>query len=119
MHTILDTIKRDDEGYLLNLADWDQNVAAAIALSENITLTEEHWQIIDALRDFYAEYNTSPSMRALLNLLNRKLNHKLNYKFNHKLNKKIDSIYLHTLFPGGPAKQANKIAGLPKPVRCI
>lgn len=107
MQELLTTIAHDQEGYLLNLADWNKKVAEAIALDENIVLTEEHWLVIYALRDFYAEYNTSPTMRALINLLKT------------KLDKNIDSIYLHTLFPAGPAKQANKIAGLPKPIRCI
>lgn len=107
MQDILFNIQLDSEGYLLNLADWDRNIATAIAAKENIILTDEHWQIINILRDFYAEHNNAPSMRALVNLLNLKLNNK------------IDSIYLHQLFPNGPAKQANKIAGLPKPIRCI
>ena len=104
---ILTTIERDQEGYLLNLADWNKAIAIAIALSENIVLTEEHWLVIHALRGFYADYNNSPSIRALINLLNTNLDNK------------FDSINLHKLFPQGPAKQANKIAGLPKPIRCI
>jgi tRNA 2-thiouridine synthesizing protein E len=106
-NNILNKIARDPEGYLLNLADWNTTVASTIAHAENIAMTEEHWVIINILRDFYAEYKNSPSMRALINLLNT------------KSERKIDSIYLHTLFPAGPAKQANKIAGLPKPIRCI
>lgn len=107
MSDILATISRDAEGYLLKLTDWNQQIANAIASKENITLTKEHWLIINILRDFYQEYHTSPTIRVLLKLLNT------------KIDKKIDSIYLHQLFPNGPAKQANKIAGLPKPIRCI
>ena len=32
---------------------------------------------------------------------------------------KAKSIYLFQLFPEGPAKQATKIAGLPKPAKCL
>jgi len=32
---------------------------------------------------------------------------------------KMNSIYLFKLFPKGPAKQASKIAGIPKPVKCL
>lgn len=108
MENILTQIKRDREGYLLNLTDWTPTIAQAIALADGIILTEDHWAIITVLREFYAEYNTAPAMRALLNILTKKLDQE-----------KINSIYLQILFPAGPAKQANKIAGLPKPIRCI
>ena len=108
MKNVFTTTKRDHEGYLLNLTAWDPTIAEAIAMEDGIILTQDHWEIINVLREFYAEYNTSPAMRALLNILAKKLD-----------KAKINSIYLHTLFPGGPAKQANKIAGLPKPIRCI
>lgn len=108
MKNVLTKIKRDNEGFLLNLTDWQPNIAEAIALEDGIQLTNEHWEIINTLRAFYAEYNTSPPIRALLNILATKID-----------KEKVNSIYLHKLFPEGPAKQANKIAGLPKPVRCI
>jgi len=108
MENILTQVKRNQEGYLLNLTDWQPTVAKAIAIEEGIQLTKDHWEIIYTMREFYAEYHTSPSMRALLNILANKLD-----------KEKANSIFLHKLFPKGPAKQANKIAGLPKPIRCI
>ncbi len=102
------SIKCDIEGYLLNLEDWNKDVAIAIAKSEGIELTSEHWRVIELLRDFYQEYKIAPAMRALVSAVKRDLG-----------SDKGNSIFLHKLFPGGPAKQANKIAGLPKPIRCI
>lgn len=98
----------DAEGYLLDIKLWSEDLAKHIATLESINMTDEHWQVIHLVRDFYAEFNTSPAMRALLKVLQ-----------NQRNDSTINSRYLYRLFPGGPAKQATKIAGLPKPARCI
>lgn len=96
------------DGYLANLADWNLEVAQFLAQRQQIILTAEHWEIINLLREFYLKYNASPSMRTLVNAVREQ------YGEN-----KGNSIYLAKLFPGGAAKQANNIAGLPKSIRCI
>jgi TusE/DsrC/DsvC family sulfur relay protein len=101
-------ISTDPEGFLTTLADWDEAVACALAEAEGIKLTQEHWEVIWFLRNFYQEYQIAPAMRVLIKALAGKLGPE-----------KGNSIYLHTLFPGGAAKQSNKLAGLPKPTRCI
>lgn len=98
----------DNEGFLLNLADWNTNIAAQIAQRENITLTQEHWEILYQLRAYYQEYDRSPAMRALVK-----------YCAIHLGAEKGKSIYLMSLFPGSPAKIGSKIAGLPKPDNCL
>ena len=98
----------DKEGYLVNQSDWNKDIANAIANQENIILTEKHWLIINALRDFYQQYKRIPSMRVLIKTMTENLP-----------TQKITSPYLYTLFPDGPIKQGCKIAGLPKPVHCI
>lgn len=97
-----------DDGYLKNLADWTPEIAKELALRQNITLTAAHWEIINLLREFYFTYNASPAMRTLVKAVQQKYGPD-----------KGNSIYLHRLFPDGAAKQANNIAGLPKPIRCI
>lgn len=97
-----------DDGYLRNLHDWSPQIAAELAHRQNITLTAEHWEIINLLREFYLTYNASPAMRTLVKAVQQKYGAE-----------KGNSIYLHSLFPDGAAKQANNIAGLPKPIRCI
>lgn len=97
-----------EDGFLKNLSDWNPQVAEVLAARQDISLTPEHWDIILILREFYLEYNTAPSMRTLIKLINHKLGAD-----------KGNSIYLHKLFPISPALQANNIAGLPKPIRCI
>ncbi|QTM00336.1 TusE/DsrC/DsvC family sulfur relay protein [Mannheimia sp. ZY171111] len=98
----------DDAGYLKNLADWSSELAEKIAEKEQITLTEEHWEIIYLVRDFYQEYKTSPAIRMLVKAIAQKFGEE-----------KGSSRYLQRLFPEGPAKQATKIAGLPKPAKCL
>lgn len=98
----------DDAGYLKNLNDWSEQLAEKIAEKEQITLTEEHWEIIYLVREFYQEYKTSPAIRMLVKVMAQKFGEE-----------KGNSRYLQRLFPDGPAKQATKIAGLPKPAKCL
>lgn len=101
-------IDTDKQGYLLDSTQWSQALAEQIAQSENITLSEEHWQVVNFVRHFYEQFNTSPAIRALVKAMQKEYGAD-----------KISSRYLYKLFPDGPAKQATKIAGLPKPARCI
>ena len=101
-------IETDAFGYLLNIADWNENVAKHIAQLEDVELTEAHWEVIYFVRDFYQEYNTSPAIRMLVKAMSEKLGAD-----------KGNSRYLQRLFPDGPAKQATKRAGLPKPAKCL
>ena len=59
-------IETDTFGYLLNIADWNEEVAKHIAQLESVELTEAHWEVIYFVRDFYQEYNTSPAIRMLV-----------------------------------------------------
>ena len=59
-------IETDASGYLLNIADWNEEVAKHIAQLEGVELTDAHWEVIYFVRDFYQEYNTSPAIRMLV-----------------------------------------------------
>ncbi|MBL34615.1 MAG: sulfurtransferase TusE [Oceanospirillaceae bacterium] len=98
----------DKDGFLVNLDDWNKEVAEYLAAEEGISLTPEHWEIISALQDFYREFELSPAMRPLSKYLKQTLG-----------NEKSGSIYLMKLFPGSPAKLAARIAGLPRPENCL
>ncbi|MEX0963037.1 MAG: TusE/DsrC/DsvC family sulfur relay protein [Pseudohongiellaceae bacterium] len=98
----------DKEGYLVELGDWRESVAIALAAREGITLGPDHWEIINLLRVFYNRHQMSPANRALVSLVKRDLGAA-----------KGRSIYLMKLFKGSPAKTASKIAGLPKPENCL
>jgi tRNA 2-thiouridine synthesizing protein E len=98
----------DKEGFLRCLADWDRDVAVILARRENIQLTQQHWEIIDLLRQFYRQFELSPAMRPLVKYIRQ-----------HLGEEQASSLYLLQLFPGSPAKIGSKIAGLPKPDNCL
>ncbi|MFT5722699.1 MAG: tRNA 2-thiouridine synthesizing protein E [Motiliproteus sp.] len=102
------TVALDAEGFLRDLDDWSPAVAAELARTESIELTQEHWEVITLLRNFYREFQLSPAMRILVKQLGLQLG-----------KEKGSSLYLLQLFPGSPAKIASKIAGLPKPTNCL
>ena len=101
-------IETDAQGYLLHLEDWSEALAEQIAAAEGITLSDAHWEVVLFVRAFYQEYKTSPAIRALVKAMEQKYGVE-----------KGSSRYLFRLFPKGPAKQATKIAGLPKPAKCL
>ena len=98
----------DEEGYLANLSDWDTAVAEAMAKEDGCDLTENHWEVVNFLREYYDEYQIAPAVRVLTKAIGKRLG-----------KEKGNSKYLYELFPYGPAKQACKYAGLPKPTGCV
>jgi tRNA 2-thiouridine synthesizing protein E len=98
----------DTEGFLQELELWTPIIAESIAYRENIFLTQQHWEIIYLVRNFYQQFEISPAMRPLVK-----------YAGNNLGLDKGKSIYLMQLFPPSPAKLAAKIAGLPKPANCL
>ena len=102
------TYETDEEGYLANLSDWNTDVAGRMATEDDCALSENHWEVIKFLRDYYEEYQIAPAVRVLPKAIGKRLG-----------KDKGNSIYLYELFPYGPAKQACKYAGLPKPTGCV
>ena len=96
------------EGFLCDVHDWTPATAEWLARQEGIELTEAHWEVLHLLREYYASYDSSPAMRALVKYVRLKLGED-----------KGRSIYLLKLFPGSPAKIGSKLAGLPKPANCL
>ncbi len=96
-----ETLEADEEGYLLE-ANYSDDVCPVIAQAEGITLTDDHRAVINYLREQFREHGQTPNFRSMLKDLTALLPHH-------------DSKTLYDLFPGGPAKQAVRVAGLPKP----
>jgi len=100
--------EHDEEGYLTDIAVWNPELAELIAKSENIDMTQDHWEVVNFLREYYEEYQIAPAVRILVKEMTKKFG-----------KEKGDQKALYALFPYGPAKQACKIAGLPKPTGCV
>lgn len=102
------SFETDEEGYLSNRSDWTEALATEMARVDNCDLSENHWEVINFLRGYYDEYQVAPAVRVLTKAIGKKLGPD-----------KGNSKYLYELFPYGPAKQACKYAGLPKPTGCV
>jgi len=102
------TIVADEEGYITDMSNWSEDLADTIAVAEKIDMNDDHWEVVNFLRDYYEEYQIAPAVRVLTKAIKKSLG-----------DDKGNSKYLYELFPYGPAKQACKIAGLPKPTGCV
>ena len=96
------TVELDEDGFLVNLDEWNEDVAKFLAKEEGVDeLNEDHWKIINYLKGYFAEYGIAPMVR----------------KMTKESGYSLKEIY--DLFPSGPAKGACKVAGLPKPTGCV
>ena len=95
-------IETDSEGYLRNLDDWSEDFVRAQARAEGLELTDEHWQLIRFLRDYYAEHGVQAQVRAMIRHFSKAWGPE-----------RGNNPVLHEIFPrGGPQKQGNRLAGL-------
>jgi tRNA 2-thiouridine synthesizing protein E len=95
-------IELDEDGFIVDPELWNEEVAKAFATTEGITeLTDDHWKVINYLRDYYKQFQIAPMIRKLCKETGCSLK------------------YIYELFPTGPAKGACKLAGLPKPTGCV
>ena len=102
------TIELSEAGWLLNLDEWSEELAAQIAINEKVPeLTEEHWNIINMAREYFHENGMVCEPRAFSKLMKKEYG-----------KDKSDQKYIYSLFPTGLIKCANKIAGLPRPKGC-
>ena len=93
----------NEEGFLINPEEWNRDAAEVLAREEEgiRALTEDHWAVINYIRDYYLQNNLAPMVRKVCKTTGFQLR------------------YIYELFPSGPAKGACKVAGLPKPDGCV
>ena len=85
-------LEATENGYLVSPDDWDKDVAEAIAVVEGLTLTPDHWDVIEYLRDAYFNHNgEQPNNRAMLKAMQEKWP-----------DRKVDNKTLFDLYPGQP-----------------
>lgn len=95
-------IEVDEDGFLQEPERWNETVAEDLAKTEEaFPMSDDHWKVVNYLRDYYLQYEIAPPIRMLTKQTGLALK------------------YIYQLFPGGPAKGACKIAGLPKPTGCV
>jgi dissimilatory sulfite reductase related protein len=96
------TVDVNDDGFMTNPAQWDRDIASAIASEEGIPeLTTAHWQVIEFCRTSAASNGAAPTLRTITNGAG------------------VSTKDLFTLFPKGPAKKVARISGLGKPEGCV
>ena len=102
------TLVLDEHGFLAHREEWSPEVAEAFATRDGIELGAAHWQVLEVLREWFAEYQLEPPMRALLRRLKERSN-----------NPDYGSRDLYRLFPDHPLREGSRYAGLPIPLSCI
>jgi tRNA 2-thiouridine synthesizing protein E len=95
-------IEVDEDGFIQEPDKWNQAVAEDLAKTENASpMSEDHWKLVNYLRDYYLKFEIAPPVRMVVKQTG------------------INLKEIYKLFPGGPAKGACKVAGLPKPTGCV
>lgn len=95
-------VELGEDGYMVDHMQWNEDIAKALAAEEGLgELTPRHWDVINFMRQEFISNGAAPSIRRLKN------------------SGGIPTKELYQLFPGGPAKKAARIAGIPKPHGCI
>ena len=67
------TYETDEEGYLTDISEWNEDVAKVLAEQENVNMTEQHWEVINFLREYYNEFQIAPAVRVLTKAIGKKL----------------------------------------------
>jgi len=92
----------DEDGFIQEPEKWDKAVAEDIAKTEEAyPMSEDHWKVVNYLRNYFLEFEIAPPVRMVIKQTG------------------FDLKTIYNLFPGGPAKGACKVAGLPKPTGCV
>jgi len=96
------SIEVDEDGFMTEPDQWNKMIAKAMAATEGVDeLTDDHWKVVNYLREYFTQYGVAPMIRKLCKETGFKLK------------------VIYELYPSGPAKGACKVAGLPKPTGCV
>ena len=97
----MDLPARDGDGYLEDMSEWSEEVARAMADSDNYELYDQKWDMILKAREYYDEYQQVPPVRKFAKYID------------------MDQKELFNVWMTGPMKPITKYGGLPKPTGCV
>lgn len=92
----------NEDGFLTEMSGWTREIAEQLAVKNELgPLTEDHWKVIDYVRDYYQKWGEGPPIV--------------------KIGKQtgFSSKHICEMFPCGVAKGAYRLAGLPRPFGCL
>lgn len=93
---------RDAEGYLVEPAQWTEDVARALGGELGLVLEDDHWDVIRFMRGFLEEHQVAADARFVMRHLDAR------YPGQGRRR-------LYELFPYGYVGQACKVAGMRRP----
>lgn len=102
MHPGADS-QRALSGFPKSPEGWTKAEGEKAAQLEGLTLSDDHWEVVKSLHDFFARHEERVNSRELHDALEEKYHAQGGIR------------YLYTLFPGGPVSQGCRIAGLEAP----
>ena len=98
----------DQDGHLVDYTIWNKDVAQELARSLDLELTEWHFNVLNAVRQFYQQFGHSPATRPLIKHLMK------------TVDANIDNAVLQQAFKTGlVARHLSRLAGIPKPANCL
>ncbi|MDM1758817.1 MULTISPECIES: TusE/DsrC/DsvC family sulfur relay protein [Acinetobacter] len=101
-------LELDQDGHLVDYTIWNEDVAQQLAQSLNLELTAWHFEVLQAVRQFYHQFGHSPATRPLIKFLMKSVSADIN---NALLQDKFQT--------GLVARHLSRLAGIPKPANCL
>lgn len=98
----------DQDGHLVDYTIWNEQVAQELANTLDLELTAWHFEILQAVRQFYQQFGHSPATRPLIKFLMKTVNPEVN---NAVLQERFNT--------GLVARHLSRLAGVPKPANCL
>ncbi len=95
-------VEFNDSGYMIDFDEWDDEIANALAVADDLELTDKHWTVISFIREFFGEYEITPSVTAVIKTVG------------DSLSEDCTSRTIDQLFPQDGYNQACRLAGLPE-----
>ena len=99
---VINTESLDNDGFLNEMSNWTREMANELARRNDLgPLTEDHWRIIEYVRDYYLKHREGPPIAKIGKATG------------------LTSSEICSMFPCGVARGAYRLAGLPRPIGCL